>query len=79
VRGQGPVHRVRVPGSGEAWLVASRDVARAALTDPRLRNGIRHSASWRSDGGHALGRNMLRSDPPQHTRLRKLVAGHFTP
>ncbi|MBE8472194.1 cytochrome P450 family protein [Streptomyces justiciae] len=79
LRDKGPVHRVRVPGSGEAWLVVSRDAARAALTDPRLRNDIRHSASWRSDGGHALGRNMLQSDPPQHTRLRRLVAGHFTP
>ncbi|MEU6375178.1 cytochrome P450 [Streptomyces sp. NPDC046909] len=79
LRGKGPVHRIRVPGSGEAWLVVSRDAARAALTDPRLCNDIRHSASWQSDGGHALGRNMLQSDPPQHTRLRRLVAGHFTP
>ncbi|MDT7839751.1 cytochrome P450 family protein [Streptomyces justiciae] len=79
LRDKGPVHRVLIPGSGEAWLVVSRDAARAALTDPRLRNDIRHSASWRSDGGHALGRNMLQSDPPQHTRLRRLVAGHFTP
>jgi cytochrome P450 len=79
LRARGPVHRVLVPGSGESWLVVSRDAARAALTDPRLRNDIRHSASWRTDGGHALGRNMLQSDPPLHTRLRHLVAGHFAP
>ncbi|WP_395573068.1 cytochrome P450 [Streptomyces sp. BK79] len=79
LRARGPVHRVLVPGSGECWLVVSRDAARAALTDPRLRNDIRHSASWRTDGGHALGRNMLQSDPPLHTRLRHLVAGHFAP
>lgn len=78
LRAQGPVHRVLVPGSGECWLVVTRDAARAALTDPRLRNDIRHSASWRSDGGHAIGRNMLQTDPPQHTRLRRLVAAHFT-
>ncbi|GGZ42223.1 cytochrome P450 family protein [Streptomyces bluensis] len=78
LRAKGPVHRVLVPGSGECWLVVTRDAARAALTDPRLRNDIRHSASWRSDGGHAIGRNMLQTDPPQHTRLRRLVAAHFT-
>ncbi|MFE5397524.1 cytochrome P450 [Streptomyces sp. NPDC056568] len=79
LRAAGAVHRVLVPGSGETWLVVSRDAARAALTDPRLRNDIRHSASWQTDGGHAIGRNMVQSDPPQHTRLRRLVAGHFTP
>ncbi|MPY63397.1 cytochrome P450 family protein [Streptomyces spongiae] len=78
LRAKGPVHRVLVPGSGECWLVVTRDAARAALTDPRLRNDIRHSATWRSDGGHAIGRNMLQTDPPQHTRLRRLVAPHFT-
>ncbi|MBA2813518.1 cytochrome P450 [Streptomyces sp. KM273126] len=78
LRAKGPVHRALVPGSGECWLVVTRDAARAALTDPRLRNDIRHSASWRSDGGHAIGRNMLQTDPPQHTRLRRLVAAHFT-
>ncbi|WP_420031573.1 cytochrome P450 family protein [Streptomyces sp. cg28] len=79
LRARGPVHRVLVPGSGESWLVVSRDAARQALTDPRLSNDIRHSATWDTDGGHALGRNMLQSDPPHHTRLRGLVAGHFTP
>ncbi|MFE1024613.1 cytochrome P450 [Streptomyces sp. NPDC058818] len=78
LRARGAVHRVFVPGSGESWLVVTRDAARAALTDPRLRNDIRHSAAWRTDGGHAIGRNMLQSDPPRHTRLRRLVAGHFT-
>ena len=79
LRAKGPVHRVLVPGSGESRLVVTRDAARAALTDPRLRNDIRHSSSWQDDGGHALGRNMLQTDPPDHTRLRRLVAGHFTP
>lgn len=78
LRAKGPVHRVLVPGSGECWLVVTRDAARAALTDPRLRNDIRNSATWRSDGGHAIGRNMLQTDPPQHTRLRRAVAPHFT-
>ncbi|MFE7562831.1 cytochrome P450 [Kitasatospora sp. NPDC057500] len=79
LRAKGPVHRIHVPESGDCWLVVTRDAARQALADPRLRNDITHSSSWRTDGGHAIGRNMLQSDPPQHTRLRRLVAGHFAP
>lgn len=79
LRARGPVHRVHVPGSGDSWLVVTHEAVRRALTDPRLRNDIRHSATWETDGGHAIGRNMLQSDPPRHTRLRQLVAGHFTP
>ncbi|MER6157826.1 cytochrome P450 [Streptomyces sp. NPDC001868] len=78
LRAQAPVHRVHIPRTGDCWLVVGRDAARAALTDPRLSNDIRHSA-WSTDGGHAIGVNMLQSDPPQHTRLRRSVAAHFTP
>ncbi|MFJ7158728.1 cytochrome P450 [Streptomyces sp. NPDC101118] len=79
LREKGPVHRIHVPGTGDAWLVLGRDEVRAGLTDPRLSNDIRHSASWQSDGGHALGVNMLQTDAPRHTRLRVLVAREFTP
>ncbi|MFF4456437.1 cytochrome P450 [Streptomyces goshikiensis] len=78
LRERGPVHRVHVPGTGDVWLVLGRDEVRAALTDQRLRNDIRHSATWESDGGHAIGLNMLQTDAPRHTRLRALVAGEFT-
>lgn len=78
LRAKGPVHRVHLPQTGDCWLVVSRDAARAALTDSRLSNDIRHSA-WETDGGNAIGVNMLQSDPPQHTRLRQSVAAHFTP
>ncbi|MFF7079296.1 cytochrome P450 family protein [Streptomyces lavendulae] len=78
LREKGHVHRVHVPGTGDVWLVLGRDEVRAALTDPRLRNDIRHSASWESDGGNAIGLNMLQTDAPRHTRLRSLVAREFT-
>lgn len=78
LREKGLVHRVHVPGTGDVWLVLGRDEVRAGLTDPRLRNDIRHSATWESDGGNAIGLNMLQVDAPQHTRLRALVAREFT-
>ncbi|MFE3609614.1 cytochrome P450 family protein [Streptomyces goshikiensis] len=78
LRERGRVHRVHVPGTGDVWLVLGRDEVRAALTDQRLRNDVRHSATWESDGGHAIGLNMLQTDAPRHTRLRALVAREFT-
>ncbi|MFB6440026.1 cytochrome P450 [Streptomyces sp. NPDC056411] len=79
LRSQGPVHPVRLPGGEEAWLVVGHEAARSALTDPRL------SKNWRAVGQQgevrdesALFTSMLDSDPPQHTRLRKLVAREFT-
>ncbi|MGW1373232.1 cytochrome P450 family protein [Streptomyces sp. NPDC002446] len=79
LRAQGPVHRVRIPHGPEVWLIVGHEAARAALTDPRL------SKNWRATDlldaaadESALFTNMLDADPPQHTRLRKLVAKEFT-
>ncbi|MGY5127239.1 cytochrome P450 family protein [Streptomyces nigrescens] len=79
LRAQGPVHRVRLPYVPEAWLVVGHQAVRAALSDPRLNKNWRE-AGLQSDGGDesALFTNMLDADPPQHTRLRKLVAKEFT-
>ncbi|MER0449102.1 cytochrome P450 [Streptomyces sp. Edi4] len=79
LRAAGPAHRVRVPATGaEVWLVVGYEEARAALADPRL------CKDWRRHTGEdstelPVGANMLETDPPQHTRLRKLVAREFTP
>ncbi|MEV0263765.1 cytochrome P450 [Streptomyces sp. NPDC050617] len=75
---QGPVHRVTMPAGETVWLVLGYDAVRTALADPRLRNDIRHSAEFKDDGGFAIGLNMLQTDPPDHTRLRTLVAREFT-
>ncbi|MGW8557581.1 cytochrome P450 family protein [Streptomyces tubercidicus] len=79
LRAQGPVHRVRVPYGQEAWLVVGHQAVRAALSDARLDKNWRN-AGLQSDPGEEspLFTNMLDSDPPQHTRLRKLVAKEFT-
>ncbi|WP_327158837.1 cytochrome P450 [Streptomyces tubercidicus] len=80
LRAQGPVHRVRVPYGQEAWLIVGHQAVRAALSDARLNKNWRN-AGLQSDPGEEspLFTNMLDSDPPQHTRLRKLVAKEFTP
>ncbi|MFI7387303.1 cytochrome P450 [Streptomyces sp. NPDC049813] len=78
LRPRGPVHHVRFPTGDESWLVIGHEEVRAAFADPRLRNDVRHSADFTDDGLYAVGRNMLQVDPPDHTRLRTLVAREFT-
>ncbi|WP_307865253.1 cytochrome P450 family protein [Streptomyces montanisoli] len=78
LRAGGAVRRVRLPDGAVSWLVLGHDAVRAALADPRLCNDIRVSATRDDDGGFAVGRNMLQADPPDHTRLRRLVAREFT-
>lgn len=83
LRAEGPVHRVLNADGEELWLVVGHDACRAAFTDPRL------SRDWRNSGDMSQIVNteqdqpalahMLMSDPPDHTRLRRLVAREFTP
>ncbi|MFD6417974.1 cytochrome P450 [Streptomyces sp. NPDC060194] len=83
LRRRSAVHHVRYPGGEEAYLVVGHAAARAALTEPLLsRDWIRHNR--RLDGidpaGHGpVSASMLDSDPPHHTRLRRLVSRAFTP
>ncbi|GGT13095.1 MULTISPECIES: cytochrome P450 family protein [Streptomyces] len=78
LRARGPVHRIAASSDAyePAWIVVGHEEARQALTHPGL------AKDWRErlpDVPHtAANLNMLESDPPQHTRLRRLVAREFT-
>ncbi|OXY99178.1 cytochrome P450 family protein [Streptomyces diastatochromogenes] len=80
LREQGPVHRVRLPGADEnyeTWLIVGYEEARAALADPRLaKDGSKIGAAFLDE--EMIGKNLLATDPPQHTRLRGLVTRAFT-
>ncbi|OKI01025.1 cytochrome [Streptomyces sp. CB02923] len=83
LRAQGPVHRARVPEFDvmDVWLVVGYEEVRAALADPRLaKDWTRAAVPLLGPGEDAEWQlmNMLDADPPQHTRLRKLVAREFT-
>jgi cytochrome P450 len=77
-----PVRRTRLPNGVEVWLITRYEDARRALTDPRLSKS-RPMAQATSSAmppriGAAVSRHMLSADPPDHTRLRRLVSGAFT-
>ncbi|WP_243638998.1 cytochrome P450 family protein [Streptacidiphilus pinicola] len=64
------------------WLVTRYDDVRALLNDPRL---SLNKATASSSGEHGasmpaeLDAHLQNSDPPDHTRLRRLVSKAFTP
>ncbi|MFG2617157.1 cytochrome P450 [Streptomyces sp. NPDC048507] len=83
LRSRGPVHHVRTPDGEETWLVVGHEACRTAFTDPRLSRDWRNHGDMgqiiNADQDHPALAHMLMSDPPDHTRLRRLVARAFTP
>ena len=85
VRELGAVHEVTLADGHRAWLVVRYDEARAALNDPRLSKDMHAALATGADlvaeglPGPAFARHMLSVDPPDHTRLRRLVSAAFSP
>ncbi|MEU6845446.1 cytochrome P450 [Streptomyces sp. NPDC046716] len=82
LREEGPVHQVTGTDGLPAWLVTRYEDVRQAFADPRLSLDKRHAAP----GGYrgmalppALDANLLNMDPPDHTRIRRMVSKAFTP
>ncbi|MCS7476990.1 cytochrome P450 [Umezawaea endophytica] len=91
---EGSAHRVLMPpgvplcGGLPVWLITGYDAVRSALADPRLSTDLTRIdglfAQKEPDRGKrggfssALASHMMHTDPPDHTRLRKLVSKAFT-
>ncbi|MFD9415591.1 cytochrome P450 [Streptomyces goshikiensis] len=80
LRTAGPVHLIAAPSAEyePSWLVVGHEEARAALNHPGLSKDWRNSDWFLSALATPANANMLESGPPQHTRLRRLVAREFT-
>jgi cytochrome P450 len=76
-----PVAPARMPDDGRAWIITRYADVRTALTDSRLVNKAhrRLSGSGSLPSGVAGVHALLNIDPPDHTRLRRLVQKAFTP
>ncbi|MFE6360910.1 cytochrome P450 [Streptomyces sp. NPDC057806] len=88
LREHAPVRRTTLPSGVEAWLVTRYADAKQALADQRLSKNPAHH----DEPAHAKGKtgipgerkaelmtHLLNIDPPDHTRLRRLVSKAFTP
>ncbi|MEV4642357.1 cytochrome P450 [Actinoplanes sp. NPDC049548] len=78
LREAGPVQRVRLRGGTEAWMVTRHRDVLAAAADPRLSSDPRRVAAGARLLGTPASPSMLTTDPPDHTRLRRLVSRAFT-
>ncbi|MFI8519583.1 cytochrome P450 [Streptomyces sp. NPDC085481] len=77
IRAAGPVHEILTPEGIPAWLIVGYEEARAALADQRFGKSTSF-IDFEFLELKVIGPNLLILDPPDHTRLRKLVAGEFT-
>jgi len=83
LRAQAPVREVALPRGGTTWMITRYDDVRAAFTDPRLVKDHRATLppEVREQAPRLpapFGSMMILLDPPDHTRLRRLVSRAFT-
>ncbi|MEU6216414.1 cytochrome P450 [Streptomyces sp. NPDC047022] len=82
LREAGAVHRTTTPDGQPVWVITRYAEARAALADSRLslnKANAKISGAYQSSMPPELDAHLLNMDPPDHTRLRRLVAQVFTP
>jgi cytochrome P450 len=85
LRRLGPVHRATLANGTAVWLIVGYQEAIVALSDPRLSvaammsAGVLEGGTLSPDLRDGLLKSLTSSDPPDHTRLRRLVSGVFTP
>ncbi|ANY08589.1 cytochrome P450 family protein [Pseudonocardia sp. HH130630-07] len=80
LRTEEPVRRLALP-DGPAWLLTRYADVREAFVDPRLSKDWRWTLPAEQRAEHAateMTPMMILMDPPDHTRLRKLVSRSFT-
>jgi cytochrome P450 len=86
LRGETAAYRTTLPNGNEVFVLTRFGDVEAALKDPRLVKNIRNARDATPGvlarlglAHHFANANMLRADPPEHTRLRALVHQAFTP
>lgn len=80
-----PLQRHRFPDGHLGWLVTGYAAGRAILGDPRFSQRPLRAVGGIDDGGFQAALSgpesagdLLRIDPPDHTRLRRLQTGYLT-
>ncbi|MBX7184886.1 MAG: cytochrome P450 [Vicinamibacteria bacterium] len=80
MRAESPVFEVVVPFIGRGFVVTRYEDVVTVAKDDRFSRDIAPLVRWLPRSARVLlTRQMLSQDPPDHTRLRKLVSQAFTP
>lgn len=79
LRDGGELARVAMPYGGDAWLATSYEDVKTVLADPRFSREATFGVDVpRSTPLIQTDPSLLSMDPPDHTRMRRLVAKAFT-
>jgi cytochrome P450 len=83
IRRAAPVHRARLRGEVDVWIITGYDEVVAALNHPALSANLDGAPKVSANVPAAQRRNvlmesLLATDPPDHTRMRGIVAKAFT-
>jgi cytochrome P450 len=74
-----PVVLAELPDGSTAWLISGFDELRQMAVDPRFSRALATSPDRAQQGFEAFASSSISGmDPPEQTRLRKLVASAFT-
>jgi cytochrome P450 len=74
-----PVVRVELPDGSTAWLVSGYQEVRQTVVDQRFSRALAVAPGRPLQGTEVFAAGSIMGlDPPEHTRLRKLVASAFT-
>ncbi|WP_186831716.1 cytochrome P450 [Streptomyces sp. ISID311] len=87
LRALGRAVKIRTAFAGEGWLITHHRDAQALASDPRLRVDPRHAGptlrkrldEFRFLWTDGMAPHVQIADPPDHTRLRRLISRVFTP
>ncbi|MFJ5993417.1 cytochrome P450 [Lentzea sp. NPDC092896] len=78
LRDEEPLARVKLPYGEEGWLLTRYDDVRLALSDPRFSLAQAAVRDTPRMGPTRIGAILTDMDPPDHTRLRRLLSHAFT-
>jgi cytochrome P450 len=74
-----PVVQAELPDGSTAWLAGGFEEVRQTVVDPRFSRALAVAPGRSLQGTDVLAAgSILGMDPPEHTRLRKLIAKAFT-